>query len=340
MAFKLRVLRASSQAAATYLGAKGQLLLDTTNNRLYVHDGVTIGGHLLGISADLVNSMIDTALADVRAENADALIKLEGVEAEATKNSPDSHLLDRANHTGTQSADTIVGLGSGAFFAAENFPLLNLSPDSGRFAGKVDPLSLKLTGAFAATGFLNNYNGGTCVSAGKFIHDNTTYGGSLGTLTPAVISLLQAMDLSNEDARYGAEYYVAEFKQGTGAKNPNELTDGSAVYLVTVNNSRLLFGFDTAGTFTCWIRRISGSVGVDQAHYKNDVLTERGTPITQEWVMLRCTGYQPRGYDNAFPKIYASPGAVFQIALPAFFNGDVNPGFYTSPIPTINELSA
>lgn len=34
--------------------------------------------------------------------------KLKGIQAQATKNQTDAYLLDRANHTGTQSADTIV----------------------------------------------------------------------------------------------------------------------------------------------------------------------------------------------------------------------------------------
>jgi len=340
MAFKFRVLRAAAQVAENYIGAKGQLLLDTTYYHLYVHDGVTRGGHRLGISADIVNAMIDTALTDLRVDMNEAVAKLDKIEPEATKNSSDAFLLDRANHTGTQGADTIVGLGTGAFYAAENFPLLNLLPDSGRFGGRANPLSLKVTGAFANNTFLDIYNGGSCVSAGKFIHDNTTYGGTEGTLTPSVISLVEAMGLKEEDARYGVEFYVAEYKQGSGTQAGSILTDGTDVYLVTVNNGRLLFGFDKSCTFTCWIRRISGSVGIGADHYRNEVFTEKGTPLTDKWVRLRYNQSQSRGYDNAYPKIHATHGAVFQIALPAFFNGDVNPGFYTSPIPTFNELSA
>lgn len=40
--------------------------------------------------------------------------KLNGIATEATKNQTDAHLLDRANHTGTQSHETITGLGTAA----------------------------------------------------------------------------------------------------------------------------------------------------------------------------------------------------------------------------------
>ena len=46
------------------------------------------------------------------------------------------------------------------------------------------------------------------------------------------------------------------------------------------------------------------------------------------------------GYDNGYPRIYTTTGAVVELALAAFFTGFVDVGLHTSPIPTVNELSA
>lgn len=57
-----------------------------------------------------------TELADVTNAGSGQIItdaertKLTGIEAEATKNQPDAYLLDRTNHTGTQSIATVSGL--------------------------------------------------------------------------------------------------------------------------------------------------------------------------------------------------------------------------------------
>ena len=54
-------------------------------------------------------------------------LKLENIEEGATKNSTDAFLLSRANHTGTQSADTIVnGITNAAFTNVEKRKLAAL----------------------------------------------------------------------------------------------------------------------------------------------------------------------------------------------------------------------
>ncbi|WP_425056624.1 hypothetical protein, partial [Pseudomonas abyssi] len=87
---------------------------------------------------------------------------------------------------------TALDLGT---FATANYaaaPFVNVMPDSGRFAGKMNPLSLT-AGSFVASGFFSAYNGSVQSSAGKFIFDNTTNGGSAGALTAVVSELIAAM---------------------------------------------------------------------------------------------------------------------------------------------------
>ena len=59
-------------------------------------------------------------------------------------------------------------------------PFLNLMPDSGRFAGNINPLILRFTGAFSSS-FLAPWNGASIADGGKYIYDNTTFGGRLAT---------------------------------------------------------------------------------------------------------------------------------------------------------------
>lgn len=62
---------------------------------------------------DLINAKAENALSPQQ------LAKLEGIENQATKNQPDSFLLDRANHTGTQPANSVDGL-PGLFTSVSN----------------------------------------------------------------------------------------------------------------------------------------------------------------------------------------------------------------------------
>lgn len=64
MAFRYRVLRGTAAQVAAFTGEAGQLVLDTENNKLYVSDGVTAGGHLVsGLTQTAVQALIDTSLA-------------------------------------------------------------------------------------------------------------------------------------------------------------------------------------------------------------------------------------------------------------------------------------
>lgn len=77
--------------------------------------------------------------------------KLNGVQNAATANSPDATLLNRANHTGTQPASTITGLGAGATRPVQ----------SGLHARADDGNTLALAGAFGFGGNPFQYGAGT-----------------------------------------------------------------------------------------------------------------------------------------------------------------------------------
>ena len=49
---KIQTLRGPSDKVALYVGEPGQIVIDTTTNLVYIHDGVTIGGNLLKVKFD------------------------------------------------------------------------------------------------------------------------------------------------------------------------------------------------------------------------------------------------------------------------------------------------
>lgn len=60
---------------------------------------------------------------------------------------------------------------------AANMPLVNLMPDSGRYAGTVNPLAITLAQPWANSTFSSGWNGASFMDGGKFTHDNSSNGG-------------------------------------------------------------------------------------------------------------------------------------------------------------------
>ncbi|WP_263147920.1 hypothetical protein [Pseudomonas sp. RIT-PI-AD] len=228
-------------------------------------------------------------------------------------------------------------LKDGAWQEAPNAPV-NLMPDNGRFAGKADPQSLTLGASFTASPYLQPFNGaGAFSSAGKFIFDNTTFGGSGGALTADVQALLQFLNRTGAAGRYGVEFYLAQITAGAQTAVPI-----GAGYLLTTNGNRALFGAGGFGTFSANLRAKTGTAFLGLPYYKNGVLVPEGTPITaaEGFVHVRAIGWTPLGYDNAFPYLAAAPGSIIQIAMPFFSTGIADVGLHRSPIPGSNGLNA
>jgi len=62
MAFRFQILRGSEATVSTYVGAIGQLVLNTDTFELSVHDGVTPGGHPAGLSREVIEGMLTDGL--------------------------------------------------------------------------------------------------------------------------------------------------------------------------------------------------------------------------------------------------------------------------------------
>jgi hypothetical protein len=233
----------------------------------------------------------------------------------------------------------------GAVVMADNFATrmgnigapINLMRDSGRFGGAVSPQSLYVPAAFAnATGFLAAYNGSTWADAGQFFHDNSTNGGARGALTQDVIDFLTAAGRTGIYARYGVEFHIGTLTQGAGTSVQSVGPDSVARYLSVISSNQPCTGPGSRATFAGWLKAKTGSAhvlaaGVDL--YINGVLTPGNYALpANTWVHVRQVITARYGYDNGFPRVYATPGAQIQFALPAHFAGEVDVGLHTAPI--------
>ena len=56
MALQIQLRRGTQAEHSTFTGANGEVTVDTTNKTLRVHDGVTVGGHVVGAVEDTLTS--------------------------------------------------------------------------------------------------------------------------------------------------------------------------------------------------------------------------------------------------------------------------------------------
>ncbi|MCU9947486.1 hypothetical protein [Pseudomonas sp. PDM13] len=232
-----------------------------------------------------------------------------------------------------------LGSAAGASFSA--MPFISLMPDSGRFAGRINPLNPSVT-SFVSSPFLAAYNGGSHANGGKFIHDNNDFGGSAGALTEPVKSLIGAMGRSGSAARYGIEFFVATYSFGSGTANPSVGTDSVTRYLATTNGTRALFQANSWATLVGWFRARTAPFHFQFDCIKNGVALPANTPITPAdgWVHIRMSAQTSVGYANAWPNICGVSGGLIDIGCMGVFGGVVDVGMHTAPLATINELSA
>ena len=233
-----------------------------------------------------------------------------------------------------------LGLGT---FATANYsaaPFVNVMPDSGRFAGKMNPLSLYASSAFAASSFFGAYNGATLASAGKYIYNSSTYGGAAGAVNTVIQMFIASMGRIGSPARYGIEFYALEITAGGSTAASTGGSDGVTRYLLTVCD-KAIFCSSGYATFVGWVYVSSGSAHIGEPYYMDGVLQPAGAVLpTDRAVHIRVVLYAAEGYTSRFPGLYTSTDAVVNIAIPAFFTGLVDTGLHVNPIPTVNELSA
>jgi hypothetical protein len=131
MSIEVQIRRGTNAENAAFTGQEGELVYTTDTKDLYVHDGTTAGGAIVGSLAGIADDSItfakieeipaNTILGNNTGGSSD-IIELSVAQTQsllnvangATANSSDATLLARANHTGTQTLATISDAGTAA----------------------------------------------------------------------------------------------------------------------------------------------------------------------------------------------------------------------------------
>ena len=58
MTRKLQILRGTTALNNSYTGSVGELTMDTTTNQIRIHDGTTVGGHIIGENMQTTTNLV------------------------------------------------------------------------------------------------------------------------------------------------------------------------------------------------------------------------------------------------------------------------------------------
>jgi hypothetical protein len=250
-------------------------------------------------------------------------------------------------NTGTGAGDVPLNsdLGSAAYESAQKLPFFNWLPAHGRFSDDAD-FDIYDTGVFSVpSSMFSPYNGASMSEAGKFIHNNTTNGGSAGALDQSVIDLLADMGRGGGSARYGVEFRVARITAGAGTTGPISGSEGDK-YPVSVSLANVMtMGMDNHSVVYFWVRAFGSKAYLFNsspgAHAVNGVpvgATVYELDPSEGYVFYRAEAGSSFGYTTTLPRICCVSGDGVDVALPSKFSGVVNLDAYTAPIPSAGSL--
>ena len=238
MSVQVKRRREAAAFLATYVGAQGELLVDTTNNRIQVHDGSTAGGWPAAKLADVVQRTVVadanyTALTTDRTVAYTALTASRVVTLPAASAYPTGTQLLFVDETGACSTivaitvartgtDTVNGVTTAVISSAFGFLALTSNGKgawtavdfTGATTAQLTNRNAVINGNFAIN--QRGYTSGTALAAGAYAHDRFKAGsaGCTYTFTQALPdtgltitagSLVQAVDASNI---YAAAYWL------------------------------------------------------------------------------------------------------------------------------------
>jgi hypothetical protein len=176
-----------------------------------------------------VTSMLDLATTSVKGllSGADKT-KLDSINSGATANSSDSYLLNRLNHTGTQSADTIIdGTNNKVFTSLEKTKL------SGVAAGAT---------ANSADAFLLNRVNHTGTQSADSLIDGTTNKAFLATERTKLAGIATGATVNSSDA------FLLSRANHTGNQSADTITDGTTNKAYTAAEKTKLAGIASGAT--------------------------------------------------------------------------------------------
>lgn len=208
--------------------------------------------------------------------------------------------------------------------------MFNLLQDGGRFAGSPENPGTT-AGTFVKPGYITAYNGSTFQEGGKFVHNNSTFGGSADPLDSNTQSLISKLKATEFSRRVGPEFYLMQVNAGNGTAAP--LTTNSVTrHLMLVNRTAPLWSHSTWGVN---IKAKSGSLSIPldavNEHYIDGILQtetlviEPGDGWKQFVVVGHLNPMDSTDYNATLYRIYASQGAEMLMALPFIVPANIKP---------------
>lgn len=203
----------------------------------------------------------------------------------------------------------------------------NLFEDAGRFGGSPEPQSNAVT-SYTAPTYLSVFNSAAFAAGPKFLNNNTTYGGTAGSLDPKVDALISRLKNSST-RRFGVEFYLLQITAGSGTVIST--TVESVVHYLAFQNSSVPLWQKSTLNFYIYVE--SGSVAFPFS--TTDPLYIDGTRQTAAYRLQNAGGWKQvtwridrdpqsyAGFDNTVFRTYATPGSVFYLALPALIPAQI-----------------
>lgn len=215
-------------------------------------------------------------------------------------------------------------------------------PDSGRFGGNT--VKGTVAGSFSWPAYLTLYNGSTVDSAGKFITNNSDYGGAAGSLSADIRQLIDKIR-DTSWRRYGVEFHAARIAMGSG-RSTSSISIGGVDYYISVHTDGQ--ARPPSMTFHAYIKALDSTIACrcypGQTILKNGVASTTHVPITPAdgWVSVTIldrqnprtsSGYTPGPLNIAC----ANTGDRWLLACPALMGGLTVVDDNVGPIAALNQ---
>ncbi|MGI9350753.1 MAG: DUF2793 domain-containing protein [Rhizobiaceae bacterium] len=203
----------------------------------------------------------------------------------------------------------------------------NLLPDSGRFNS---PGSQNALTSFVpeAPSYISSFNNAAISFPFKFIHNNDTFGGSVGVLDPTVEDLIATI-FGPLGLRYGPEFWCMQIDAGSGTGS-SITVDGEVYYRGTIVPASPRPAKFTTGFF---VKAGSGKVTLKSTTGQSNKLLRNGSPAsynTSDAVVESADGWvyfemqvsrASLSYEQNDMALMLLPGATAYFALPRVVPG-------------------
>ena len=267
----------------------------------------------------IVNSINE--IQNVSSTNDTALINLTNNVGVLTGDVGDLTTLSTSNKTSLPEAINEVNDSS---LKKVNYLSVNNEINNGRFTNE----TTKNISIFDSnTISLREFNSSVITESDKFIDDNSNNGGSGGTLTANVVSLLSELSANGRvNLQNGFEFYIASITAGGGTSNVQNVSSLN-YYPVVQTDESFLGSIGDKVSYRFWVKLdalndvanngiILGDSTVDT--YINGVLSnEYLLDNIDTWVHVTQVATLDTEYKKFFPIISANVNDIIHIALPS-----------------------